>query len=392
MPESPKEARYRANLQGEVDGAHLYRTLAEVEPNPRIAEIYGRLAAVEEGHAQVWKKQIEALGKRVIEPRVSWRTGALAFLARRFGPGFVLPVINTLEQVDSGEYSRQPEAVAAGLPQAERSHARILETIAGRPSVGVPGAVLGRIEGRHRSGGNELRAAVLGANDGLVSNLSLVTGVAGAVVDTHTLLITGLAGLVAGACSMAMGEWLSVNSARELYQKQINTEAAELEQSPDEEKEEIILIYQAKAYRSRRRARSPANSCRTRRRPSTLWSVKSWASIRMTWAAQPGERQALPSAVCNRRNLSHHRFLVPDGDSCDHRRHRFELCRPVCDRRRYKPVYRPRCCIFWASPNRNRAWRCRYYFRNRPFDWCQSRRVGARPPLTATIPQLTECQ
>ena len=98
-----------------------------------------------------------------------------------------------------------------------------------------------------------------GANDGLVSNLSLVTGVAGAVVDTHTLLITGLAGLVAGACSMAMGEWLSVNSARELYQKQINTEAAELEQSPDEEKEEIILIYQAKAYRSRRRARSPAN-------------------------------------------------------------------------------------------------------------------------------------
>jgi vacuolar iron transporter family protein len=246
MPESSQEARYRANLQGEVDGAHLYRTLAEVEPNPRIAEIYGRLAAVEDDHAQLWKKQIEALGKRVIEPRVSWRTAALAFLARRFGPGFVLPVINTLEQVDSGEYSRQPEAVAAGLPQAERSHARILETIAGRPSAGIPGAMLGRIEGRHHSGGNELRAAVLGANDGLVSNLSLVTGVAGAVVDTHTLLITGLAGLVAGACSMAMGEWLSVNSARELYQKQINTEAAELEQSPDEEKEEIILIYQAK--------------------------------------------------------------------------------------------------------------------------------------------------
>ena len=246
MPESSQEARYRANLQGEVDGAHLYRTLAEVEPNPRIAEIYCRLAAVEDGHAQLWKKQIEVLGKPATEPRVSWRTSALAFLARRFGPGFVLPVINTLEQVDSGEYSRQPEAVAAGLPQAERSHARILETIAGRPSAGVPGATLGRIEGRHRSGGNALRAAVLGANDGLVSNLSLVTGVAGAVVDTHTLLITGLAGLVAGACSMAMGEWLSVNSARELYQKQINTEAAELEQSPDEEKEEIILIYQAK--------------------------------------------------------------------------------------------------------------------------------------------------
>jgi VIT1/CCC1 family predicted Fe2+/Mn2+ transporter len=246
MPESSQEARYRANLQGEVDGAHLYRTLAEVEPNPRIAEIYGRLAAIEDGHAELWKKQIEALGKRVTRPRVGWRTRALGFLARRFGPGFVLPVINTLEQIDSGQYSRQPEAVAAGLPQAERSHARILQTIAGRPSAGVPGATLGRIEGRHRSGGNALRAAVLGANDGLVSNLSLVTGVAGAVVDTHTLLITGLAGLVAGSCSMAMGEWLSVNSARELYQKQIDIEATELEQSPDEEKEEIILIYQAK--------------------------------------------------------------------------------------------------------------------------------------------------
>jgi VIT1/CCC1 family predicted Fe2+/Mn2+ transporter len=87
---------------------------------------------------------------------------------------------------------------------------------------------------------------VLGANDGLVSNLSLVAGVAGASANSRTLLVTGLAGLVAGACSMAMGEWLSVNSARELYQQQIATESAELEQSPDEEKEELILIYQAK--------------------------------------------------------------------------------------------------------------------------------------------------
>jgi VIT1/CCC1 family predicted Fe2+/Mn2+ transporter len=91
-----------------------------------------------------------------------------------------------------------------------------------------------------------LRAAVLGANDGLVSNLSLVMGVAGAAPSAHTVLLTGIAGLVAGSCSMAMGEWLSVNSARELYQRQIDTEAAELEQSPREEEEELALIYQAK--------------------------------------------------------------------------------------------------------------------------------------------------
>jgi VIT1/CCC1 family predicted Fe2+/Mn2+ transporter len=87
---------------------------------------------------------------------------------------------------------------------------------------------------------------VLGANDGLVSNLSLVMGIAGAAAAERTIMLTGLAGLVAGACSMAMGEWLSVASARELYEKQIAMEAMELQESPEEEKEELVLIYQAK--------------------------------------------------------------------------------------------------------------------------------------------------
>ena len=93
---------------------------------------------------------------------------------------------------------------------------------------------------------NWLRAAVLGANDGLVSNLSLVMGVAGSGVSGATILLTGLAGLVAGACSMAMGEWLSVTSSRELNQQQIAVEADELARMPEEEKEELVLIYQAK--------------------------------------------------------------------------------------------------------------------------------------------------
>ena len=246
MPDTRTEFRYRNNLQGEIDGAHLYRALAEAESDPNIANIYRKLAAIEDAHAALWAKQLRALGKRVPRLRVGWRSRALSFLARRFGPDFVLPAINSLEQTDSSQYNNQPEAVAGGLPQAERSHARILQTITEGTSSGMAGSAIGKIEGRHRSGGNALRAAVLGANDGLVSNLSLVTGVAGAVADSRTLLITGLAGLVAGACSMAMGEWLSVNSARELNQRQIDTEADELEQSPDEEKEELILIYQAK--------------------------------------------------------------------------------------------------------------------------------------------------
>ena len=95
-------------------------------------------------------------------------------------------------------------------------------------------------------GGNALRAAVLGANDGLVSNLSLVVGVAGADLSPRSILVTGLAGLLAGACSMALGEWLSVNTARESAQRQIDAEADELEQVPEEEQEELALIYQAK--------------------------------------------------------------------------------------------------------------------------------------------------
>jgi VIT1/CCC1 family predicted Fe2+/Mn2+ transporter len=171
----------------------------------------------------------------------------LAWLARRFGPQFVLPTVNTLEQRDSGQYDAQAEAVAGGLPAAERSHARIVQAIEAATPGGLQGSALARLEGRHRAlGGNALRAAVLGANDGLVSNLSLVMGVAGAAVSEKTILLTGLAGLVAGACSMAMGEWLSVNSARELAQKQIAIEKAELEQAPEEEIEEIALIYEAK--------------------------------------------------------------------------------------------------------------------------------------------------
>ena len=240
-------ARYRANLQGEIDSAGLYRTLANVEKNPEIAQVYGRLAAVEEAHAEFWKKKLRESGASVPVLRPDFRSRALRFLARRFGPGFVLPTINTLEHIDSGQYDKQPEAVAGGLPAMERSHARIIEALAGGDPQVLSGGMLARLEGRHRGlGGNALRAAVLGANDGLVSNLSLVMGVAGAALSGRTILVTGLAGLLAGACSMALGEWLSVNTARESFQRQIDTEAQELEDVPDEEKEELVLIYQAK--------------------------------------------------------------------------------------------------------------------------------------------------
>jgi VIT1/CCC1 family predicted Fe2+/Mn2+ transporter len=126
-------------------------------------------------------------------------------------------------------------------------HSRILESIGIQTSAGVEGGRVAQLEGRHRGlGGNALRAAVLGANDGLLSNFSLVMGVAGAAVSSQTILITGIAGLLAGSTSMALGEWLSVQSSRELYSRQIEIEAEELESSPEEEMHELALIYQAK--------------------------------------------------------------------------------------------------------------------------------------------------
>src|SRR5204863_8047507 len=136
-------------------------------------------------------------------------------------------------------------------------------------------------------------------NDGLVSNLSLVMGVAGAAVSEKTILLTGLAGLVAGACSMAMGEWLSVNSARELAQKQIEIERAELEQAPEEEIEEIALIYDAKGLPRPQAEALARQRWRTRRPRSTRWCARSLASIPTSSAARPGPRRP-PHSSCFR--------------------------------------------------------------------------------------------
>ncbi|WP_067735244.1 VIT1/CCC1 transporter family protein [Novosphingobium naphthalenivorans] len=243
MTASDPVPRYRANLRGEIDGAAVYEALASSETDPKLAEVFARLGAIERAHGDFWQKRLAENGVSYT-PKPSLRARILGALARRFGPAFVLPALAAGETRDSAAYDDQPDARAAGLPADERSHARLMRAAAGQE--GLPGPALALLEGRHRGGGNTLRAAVLGANDGLVSNLSLVMGVAGAASNQQALLLTGLAGLVAGACSMAMGEWLSVTSSRELYSSQIETEAEELREVPEEEKEELILIYQAK--------------------------------------------------------------------------------------------------------------------------------------------------
>ncbi|WP_276259083.1 VIT1/CCC1 transporter family protein [Haloglomus litoreum] len=240
-------ARYRRNRQDEVDSATVYEAMADAESQPQLADVYRRLAATEREHAAFWAERLREAGATVTEAAPSWRARVLAWLARRFGATLVVATMRAGEATGGDGYTAQPEVEGTGMVADERSHDRLLAAIETAPGRGVEGSVLARLEGRHRAAsGNALRAAVLGANDGLVSNLSLVMGVAGAALDATVILVTGLAGLLAGAGSMAMGEWLSVQSSRELYQRQLGIEAAELAEVPEEERRELALIYEAK--------------------------------------------------------------------------------------------------------------------------------------------------
>ncbi len=158
-----------------------------------------------------------------------------------FGGMVARQVIPDEQEAQRWELRRQGNAD----PQA-RLPARPLRAV--HDGSGMSGARIARIEGRHRStgGGNALRAAVLGASDGLTSNLSLVMGVAGANLAGRAILLTGLAGMLAGGLSMAIGEWLSVQSARDLYEHQIGIERQELAETPEEERQELAQIYEAK--------------------------------------------------------------------------------------------------------------------------------------------------
>jgi VIT1/CCC1 family predicted Fe2+/Mn2+ transporter len=229
----------------EKTSTYLYQTLADVEKDPHLAEVYRRLAKTETAHAKKWEAKAKETGLVLPEFKLDWRTRSLAWLARKFGPSMVLPSMQNRERTGIVDYSKMEDAAA--MKGEEQSHSRLLNQIMGSTTGGLSGSAVAQLEGRHRAtGGNSLRAAVLGANDGMVSNLSLVMGVAGATLGGKEVLVAGIAGLLAGAISMALGEWLSVQSSRELYNYQITTEKEEIEQNPEEEIAELALIYQTR--------------------------------------------------------------------------------------------------------------------------------------------------
>ncbi|MEI8095663.1 MAG: VIT1/CCC1 transporter family protein [Spirochaetales bacterium] len=237
--------RFRENWQAESEAVYLYRRLKDNEDNPKLKEVYEKLAVNEEKHVAIWAGKLASLGVPLKLFRPRFKPQFLALLAGTLGAGSVIPLIASIERNAAQEYAGQTENEIPALVRDESSHARVFSYLA-RNGSGLEGSAVARFEGRHHTGGNALRAGVLGANDGLVSVFCIVMGVAGAAQSSSVILITGVAGLLACALSMALGEWLSVQNARELYQNQLKIEEQELEEAPEEEKEELILIYQAK--------------------------------------------------------------------------------------------------------------------------------------------------
>jgi VIT1/CCC1 family predicted Fe2+/Mn2+ transporter len=158
-------------------------------------------------------------------------------------PQQVLPILTAIEASDGSAYAGQAEAV--GLPAQERYHQRVLASLRS-PS---PETIVGR-EPWHRTGrSGGLRAAVFGVNDGLVSNFSLVMGITGAHASPAFVRLAGIAGLLGGAFSMAAGEYISMAVQRENLAYQITLEKEELETAPEEEEEELALIFRGKGLR-----------------------------------------------------------------------------------------------------------------------------------------------
>lgn len=221
----------------EKRSSYLYRILAESEAGTPRETLFVKLAQAAEQQATVWARAVEKGGGRIPEPySPDARTRMVARLTHWLGPYAMRSMLAAMKVRGLSVYS----TAAPGHPVPQNL------------------AEVGRRHKAFGSGGN-LRAAVFGVNDGLVSNTSLIMGVAGASPESHIIVLTGVAGLLAGAFSMAAGEFVSVRSQRDLHEYQIGLEKEELAEYPDEEAAELALIYEAKGL-NKEEAKGLANT------------------------------------------------------------------------------------------------------------------------------------
>jgi VIT1/CCC1 family predicted Fe2+/Mn2+ transporter len=268
MPTDPG-AQGRESLGLERDAIWLYDRLAAIEKDPRRAAAFRKIAGNERRHAGIWESSLETLGIALPPPRgPRLRVRAIVGLARVFGTNAVADLVRSLEGDEEAFYEAQPSPETAAIAADEREHAEIWRRLqaegpAGRTRIAPEGEAAGiraaeaaeepgdiaRAEPWHRAGrSGTFRAVIFGVSDGLVSNLALVMGVAGAAPASNVILLAGISGLLAGAFSMAAGEYISMQSQRELFERQIALERAELEAMPEEEEAELAAVYRSKGF------------------------------------------------------------------------------------------------------------------------------------------------
>jgi vacuolar iron transporter family protein len=243
------------NLKLERDAIALYEELSRIEKDPRRADAFRTIAGNERRHAEVWAGKLRELGANVPEPdRPRLRIRTILLVARMFGTHAVRDLVQALEGDEEDIYAEQTSPEVESIAADEREHAEIWRRLSG--GGGSPGHAAHRpsdiaaSERWHHAGrSGTLRAVIFGVSDGLVSNLALVMGIAGASGgEGKFILLAGIAGLLAGAFSMAAGEYISMQSQRELFERQIALERAELEAMPQEEQAELTQVYRAKGF------------------------------------------------------------------------------------------------------------------------------------------------
>jgi predicted membrane protein (TIGR00267 family) len=244
---APDLHTFEHHWQDEADAAYLYRVLSDAESDARKKELYRRLAAVEDRHVQIWGELLTRNGRPPKPFRPSGRARLLSFLGRHFGPRFLLPMLLQEEGREVRGYlamhREMPDGVAGKsealvLARESADHASTLGEISGRG-----------VEPWHRAeSGGFLRNVVYGFNDGLTANFGLVAGMIGATsAQAHqTVILAGVAGLIADALSMGSSGYLAAKSEQEVYAHEIAMERTEIELMPEVERDELALIYEAK--------------------------------------------------------------------------------------------------------------------------------------------------
>ena len=236
-----RRERVREMIGDELDAAWLYDRLAGMS-DPQSAQVLSRMAESELEHATHW---VRLLGDERFPTdlhRPSLRVRLMAFQARIWGLGFVISQLRREELIDIQKYVSDPDS--GDLAEEEREHRATLAELG--TQFGAVGAVGEGHAGVGASGASTFRAALFGLNDGIVSNLALIAGVAGVAIGSEAVLVAGIGGWLAGAFSMAAGEYISVRGQSEVLQRQVAMERDEVLLDPAEERRELVSIYRAK--------------------------------------------------------------------------------------------------------------------------------------------------